>query len=214
MCDLRLRQRRTRPEELDWIKQPAGGNQQVSCYHLVASRWKSRHRARPPRSLQDHIPLPTTPGLRPGEVEPRQELWVPDKNVTTPAQNKISAGCPAKGLGERAERSAWRCGLNGQQSKMSVLTMATVLGGLSSSPPRVPCSCSSCHSPQPGKPQAAHLSSRSPSLPICASMAVSSTLHISSLILPSQALDTGSPIHLFYFFIFTSGRPPVRKLAS
>lgn len=96
---------------------------------------------------------------------------------------------------------------------MSVLTMATVLGGLSSSPPPVPCSCSSCHSPRPGKPQAAHLSSCSPSLPICASMAVSSALHITSLILPSRALVTGSPIHLFYF-IFTSGRLPVRQLAS
>lgn len=212
MSDLRLRQRGTRPEEPDWIKQPAVGNQQVSCYHLVASSWKSRHRARPPRSLWDHIPLPTMPGLRPGEVEPRQESWVPDKNVTTPAQNKRCAGCPPKGLGERAERSAWRCGLNRQQNKMSVLTMATVLGGLSSSPPPVPCSCSSCHSPRPGKPQAAYLSSCSPSLPICASMAVSSTLHITSLILPSRALVTGSPIHLFYF-IFTSGRLPDRQLA-
>lgn len=104
-------------------------------------------------------------------------------------------------------------GRNGQQSKMSVLTMATVVGGLFSSPPRVPCSCSSCHWPQPGKPQAAHMSSRSPSLPICAIMAVSSTLHITSLILPPWAPVTGSLIH-FSHFIFTSDRPPVRQLAS
>lgn len=48
----------------------------------------------------------------------------------------------------------------------------------------------------------------------CASMAVSSTSHITSLILRSWAPLTGLPMHLFYSFIFTSGRPVVRQLVS
>ena len=97
---------------------------------------------------------------------------------------------------------------------MSVMATATVRGGLSSSPPLVPCSCSSSHSPHPGSPQAAHVSSCSPSLPIWASMAVPSTSHVASLILPPRAPGTASPVHLFSSFVFTSGRPPVRQLAS
>lgn len=191
--------------------------QQVSCYHLVASTWKSRHHNKATKkSWGPHPPLQqarTETRWPSGEEEPRQESWVPDKKNDNigPKQNICWLSFQGFRKGRKAGMAMWPesaakqdvgpdCGYCPGWPFLLSSSGALQLFFLSLTTARRPPGCT--------------LASRSPSLPrLCQHGCLFHAAHLPhpSVLGPSH---TGSPIHLFYSFIFTSGDSPVRQPAS